>query len=138
VYNTCTPSTKYLYVWSDRAPDAEPLPGKFKIKPLYADYYFEYDFSPTYPGIAPGFVPPFRACGQNDSARGDFTPEYNTTFIDGWGFVTNFTLTFTYVTAACLPPCEKADIWLEVVNIPDPEKCTLSWAAITGLWTYAT
>jgi hypothetical protein len=29
------------------------------------------------------------------------------------------------VTAACLPPCEEADIWLEVVNIPDGEEVHL-------------
>jgi hypothetical protein len=125
VDNTCTPGWTELYVWTDRAPDSEPVMGEFKIWPQYAEYEFTYDFSPTYPGIAYDFIPPFRACGQNDSARANWTPAYNTTEIADVGFVTNFTLFFDPTTDACLPPCAEADIWFEVVNIPDDEEVYL-------------
>jgi hypothetical protein len=130
IYNTCTPGWTELYVWTDRAPDSEPVMGEFKIKPLYATYKFVYDFGATYPGIKQGFVPPFRACGQNDTLQGNTTlfPNggYDTTYIEEFGgFVTNFTLFFKPVTSACQPPCEELDVFLEVVNIPDGEEVHL-------------
>ena len=73
IENTCVAGWTALFVWTDRAPDSDPFVGEFKIKPLKATYKFAYDFSPTYPGLAFGFVPPFRACGQNQTdAQGDW------------------------------------------------------------------
>jgi hypothetical protein len=41
--------------------------GEYTINPLRSTYGFLWDSSPTYPGIALDFVPPFKACGQNAS-----------------------------------------------------------------------
>ena len=120
--NPCVPSWKDYFVWTDRAPDAEPVWGEAKIIPERSTYTYNFDFSPTYPGVAFGFVPPFRACGQNGSARANWTPEYDTTFVDMFdGFVTNFTMWFMPAVVGCQAPCDEAHLWLEVVNIPDQE-----------------
>ena len=42
---------------------------------------FLFNFSPTYPGLKLGFVPPFKACGQNDTTPEGLKAGFNTT----WG-----------------------------------------------------
>jgi hypothetical protein len=93
--NPCVPGWKDYFVWTDRAPDSEPVWGEDKIKPEYSTYTYSFDFDPTYEDVAFGFVPPFRACGQNDTNEDLSLKDYDTTFVDMFdGFVTNFTLWF--------------------------------------------
>jgi hypothetical protein len=62
--NPCTPGSYTLFVYTDRAPDSTPVESAaYTIAPATSSYAFAVDFSPTYPGIAEGFVPPFKACG---------------------------------------------------------------------------
>jgi hypothetical protein len=123
IENPCVAGDYVLKVWTCRAPDSTPVEGEYTIIPEYTTFRFQFNFGTTYPGIAPGFVPPFRACGQNDTDAQGLPKQYDTTYVAGWGFVTNFTLTFKPASkkTGCLPPCETADLFLEVVNIPDQE-----------------
>jgi hypothetical protein len=132
IENTCVAGTTYLYVWTDRAPDSEPLAGKFKIKPTYSTYYFMYDFGATYPGVAANFVPPFRACGQNDSLEEADDQAFNTTFnvtgVGGW--FNQFKLVFEWYTEGCYPPCDEAKIWFELIACPTGEEIHLQLNAV--------
>jgi len=123
--NPCVDDDYSLFVWTDRAPDSEPVEGEFTIVPVYSTYTLALDFSATYPGIAYGFVPPFRACGQNDSV--DNPSGFNTTFnVTGvGGFFDEFSLDFAYYDEGCAPPCEDVDIWFELVSCPDDEEIHL-------------
>ncbi len=70
-----------LYIWVDMlcCPIELICKGEYTIKPAVSTYKFALDFDPTYPGIAPGFIPPFKACGQEapsfpgESTDPDFT-----------------------------------------------------------------
>jgi hypothetical protein len=117
IENPCTADDYTLTIWTDRAPDSTPLPGEYTIIPAYSTYKYVFDFGLTYPGVAKGFVPPFRACGQNDTGK-----QYDTTYVPEFGgFVSNFTLFFQPNVEGCYPPCSTVDLWLEIVNIPAGE-----------------
>ena len=70
----------------------------YEILPAYSSYKYELDFSPTYPGMVADFVPPFQACGQNDTAQPAYPPDVDP--FDTWldtsvtpnVWVTNFTI----------------------------------------------
>jgi hypothetical protein len=126
--NPCTPGDYTLWVWTDRAPDATPVESaKYTIKPAYSAYAFAVDFSDTYPGIATGFIPPFKACGQNNSGA-DFITTYNSS-IPGW--LSGFNVTFGTVVEGCDEPCNNVSIWFEVTACPEGEVITLLF---DGTW----
>jgi len=137
IKNPCVEGDDYtLFVWTSRAPDATPVESaEYEIIPQESDYGFVVDFGGTYPGIAKDFVPPFKACGQNDSIEGpeseDFDTYYNST-MDAW--FDYFTLNFTYTDLGCEAPCDSVDIWFEVTACPEDEVITLWTDNGTAIW----
>jgi hypothetical protein len=126
--NPCTPGSYTLSVWTDRAPDGTPVvSAAYIIRPAYSSYGFVVDFSDTYPGIAEGFIPPFKACGQNSSGA-DFITTYNSS-IPGW--LSGFNLTFLTTLLGCDEPCNNVSIWFEVTACPEGEVITLGF---NGTW----
>jgi hypothetical protein len=126
IENPCDADDYSLWVWTDRAPDSEPIEGEYEIVPALSSYGFVFDFGATYPGIKQGFVPPFKACGQNDTTDEALEAGFDTTYIEDWGgFVTNFTLMFAALVEGCDAPCDEADLWLEIHSIPEDEEMHL-------------
>jgi hypothetical protein len=112
VTNTCTPGTKYVVkVNTSRAPDSTPVASnKFSIIPCVTTYKIAWDSSPTYAGIAPDFVPPFKACGQNTTGAVEFTP-------GKWQNA--FNLTITPDVIGCLAPCvTNVTVYLQLTGSP--------------------
>jgi len=127
--NPCTPDDYSLWVYTDRAPDSTPLEGEYEIVPAESVYGFLFDFSPTYPGVALGFVPPFRACGQNDTTEEAIEAGFNTTWGPDVGmqagWYDQFALILTALIEGCDAPCTEAKVWMELVSIPDDEEIHL-------------
>ena len=124
IENPCVPDDYSLWVWTDRAPDSEPIEGEYEIVPATSAYGFLFDFSPTYPGVALGFVPPFKACGQDDTTEAAVEAGFNTTEIDG-NWYSQFALIFAALLEGCDTPCDTAKIWFELVSIPEDEEMHL-------------
>ena len=121
IVNPCVAGDYTLFVWTCRAPDATPVESaKYLIVPAISEYAYVFDFGPTYPGIAEGFVPPFKACGQEDYG-----------VLNGTRWDTVFNLTFASIVVGCAPPCAEADIWFELHACPEAEVITMS---IDGEW----
>jgi hypothetical protein len=72
--------------------------AEYTIIPKYSVYDFVWDSNPTYPGIAVGFVPPFKACGQNWT---DGMGSYNI----GAKFFNWFDLVLKPTSVGCDSPC---------------------------------
>jgi hypothetical protein len=72
-----------------------------------------------------GFVPPFKACGQNDSIEGPDDQAFNTTFIDPYWY-DQFALYFLAAIEGCQAPCTTAKVWFELVSIPEDEEINLA------------
>jgi hypothetical protein len=126
--NPCTPGSYTLFVWTDRAPDSTPVESAaYTIAPATSSYAFTVDFSPTYPGIAEGFVPPFKACGQNDTGT-DFITVYNAT--TGYWYDA-FNITFFSDLVGCATPCGNVSIWFEVTACPADEEISFN---VDGTW----
>jgi hypothetical protein len=89
----------------------------YTIKPAYSTYKFLVDFGPTYAGIADGFIPPFKACGQVG---------FGTDVGDG-RLATDFNLTFTYDVLGCAPPCTNATMWFVLTECPEDEEVYFSF-----------
>jgi hypothetical protein len=115
IVNPCIAGKYKLEVYTCREPDSTPvLSAPYTIVPCISDYIFAIDFSPTYPGINSNFVPPFKACGQNDTGQ-DYDTTYNST-IEGW--LSGFNLTFEADPVGCNAPCGKVDIYMSLVAAP--------------------
>jgi hypothetical protein len=124
IKNPCVAGPYNLYVWTDRAPDATPVKSAaYNIIPAVSIYGWWLDFGPTYPGIAPEFVPPFKACGQNMS-----TTTYNSSIP---GFLEPFDLTFLSTTVGCATPCTAAEIYFKLMAVPEGGVVTLN---ISDTW----
>jgi hypothetical protein len=92
--------------------------AEYTIKPAYSSYKFTVDFDNTYPGIAEDFVPPFKACGQE---------EFDV-YVEAEDFyATNFTLTFAPEVLGCEAPCANATMWFVPTVIPEGEEVWLSF-----------
>jgi hypothetical protein len=119
ILNPCTAGKYKLGVYTCREPDSTPiLSTPYVIAPCYSSYTFVWDSSPTYPGIAPNFVPPF-----------------------GVGEMHAFNLTFEPYSQGCKAPCETVDIFVSLVASPqfpceaaDPAKVTLTLTGPAGTW----
>jgi hypothetical protein len=110
IKNPCVADDYTLFVWTDRAPDATPVESEtYTIVPYVSEYVWLLDFSPTYPGIAPEFVPPFKACGQSDFGV------LNATF---GGYVEAFNLTLMADPIGCTTPCTTAEIYMKLMAAP--------------------
>jgi hypothetical protein len=107
------PGTYFLYLKTSRAPNSSWVKSGwtgtkyvgYKIVPEYSSYKFMLDFSPTYPGLCAGFIPPFQACGQNDEDQPTYPTDvepFDTWFdpAEEW-WVTNFTTTLAASPIGC-------------------------------------
>ena len=84
--------------------------AEYTINPAVTTYGLVWDSSPTYPGLAKGFIPPFRACGQEDFPGME---------IDGkWANAFNLTLEPTLV--GCQSPCPAANVTVTVTLMAAP------------------
>jgi hypothetical protein len=83
----------------------------YTIKPASNTYYLMVDFGPTYSGIAKDFVPPFKACGQNN------TGTFNTTQI-GTSWYDQFDLTLVSNVTGCAVPCTNMTLFVDLVAYP--------------------
>jgi hypothetical protein len=122
--NPCDDGPYKVKVNTSRAPDSTPVESAaYTIQPATETFEFEYDFGPTYPGIAKDFVPPFKACGQNDTTGQGF----NTIFDAGiGGFLSGFNLTFMTDDIGCKLPCNNVSLWFELTACPAGETITLN------------
>ena len=93
----------------------------YKISPRFSTYKFEIDFSPTYPGLAEGFIPPFQACGQDPASPGPLS--VNTTA----GWANNATLTLSVDDPGCFAPCDEATMWFVLEKAPVTSTTYLSF-----------
>jgi hypothetical protein len=130
IKNPCVAGPYNLYVNTSRAPDSTPVKSAtYTIVPATSTYGWLLDFSPTYPGIEPSFVPPFKACGQNMT-----TTTYNASI---GGFLEPFTLTLKPTVVGCLGPCAtNVTLALNVTALPSATaKVTLqlgsTWYTLT-------
>lgn len=82
--------------------------GTFTVAPAISTLNFIFDFSPSYAGIAEGFVPPFKACGQNG------TGVYNASI----GWLNTFNLILRANPIGCVPPCTNATMWFKLETCP--------------------
>ena len=121
ILNPCTAGMYRLGVYTCREPDStRVLSAPYIIAPCYSSYGFVWDSSPTYPGIAANFVPPFMACDTHA-----------------------FSLTFEPYLQGCNPPCASpVDIVMALVASPqfpcvhsDPvARVTLNLTGPAGSW----
>jgi hypothetical protein len=88
---------------------------EYTIRPAEAVYGLGIDFSPTYPGIAEDFVPPFKACGQNSTGQ-NYTTVFNASGDGVWW--SPFNLTLEVVTPGCDVPCENATLFIDLIASP--------------------
>jgi hypothetical protein len=138
VLNPCTPGIYKLEVKTCRAPDnTYVLSEPYTIVPCMSSYVFVWDSSPTYPGIAKGFVPPFKVCGQNETT-GTVPPVEFSTGV--WGNA--FNITFMANPQGCNAPCETVDILIDLTASPqfpcaaaDPALVTLNFTGASTLNT---
>jgi hypothetical protein len=83
----------------------------YTIKPATSSYGLTLDFSPTYPGIAEGFIPPFKACGQNSTA------DVHTVYIAPYWYDA-FNLTLVETVEGCAAACVNATLSFNVTSFP--------------------
>jgi len=112
IKNPCEAGKYKLEVYTCRAPDATPvLSQPYTIIPCYSSYGFTWDSSPTYPGIAKGFLPPFKACGQEGFPG---AVEFET-----GKFQNAFNLTFGALPpVGCESPCSAVEIYMSLIAAP--------------------
>jgi hypothetical protein len=101
--------------------------AEYTINPLRSTYGFVWDSSPTYPGIALDFVPPFKACGQNetDGALGGF----NIGLIGSLTvkYLNAFDLLLKPTLVGCAGPCaSNVTVTLNLTAAPEGSTVTLS------------
>jgi hypothetical protein len=138
IINPETPGAYQLEVYSDRAPDTTPVKNiqTYKIVPCFSTYVFQWDSSPTYPGIAKDFVPPFKACGQNCSAVNgtEGCVECGSLGVTNMsGFLEAFNIAFGTVSPSlvgCEAPCGFVDIYLQLTESPQVP-CGLTPSSVT-------
>jgi len=108
IKNPSVGSTTYTVKVNTSAPvDSTPVESnKYTIRPKLSTYKLLWDSGPTYPGIAKGFVPPFKACGQNWSYPGA-VPGYE---FETGKFMNAFNLTLATDVIGCDTPCVNATV----------------------------
>jgi hypothetical protein len=132
IKNPTATGWKRLEVKTSRAPDnvyvKSASPG-WRVRPCMSTYGFSWDASPTYPGIASGFVPPYKACGQDVYYEGTDNwgnPTQAPVAIPG-GFQNAFYVEFSYWSRGCFAPCTTVDVYMQLTKSPQkPEGFPLS------------
>ena len=124
VINTATPDTYCLNVgYMDDCCDVTLTDcGTFTVVPNICTLDFVFDFDLTYTGIAEGFIPPFKACGQEDFGT-----------LNGTAWVTDFELYINPVVPGCHPECPAAK-WFFLVTAVEPGGVISFFDGVT-LWT---
>ena len=121
ILNPCTPGKYQLEVYTCREPDSTPVKSnKYTILPCICEFEFVWDSGPTYPGVAEGFVPPFKACGQN-TTHGNQTigTEFNLGNASHPKFMNAFNLTFE-AAPGCNSPCQ-GNVTLKMSLVAAPQ-----------------
>jgi hypothetical protein len=116
VVNPATAGSKTLNV-SYQLVCCAPVPvgcSTYTVVPALHTLGFHVDFDKSYTGIAEDFVPPFKACGQNN------TGSYNATV----GWMNIFDLILRADTPGCNPPCGNATMWFSLTKCPAGEVVT--------------
>jgi hypothetical protein len=92
--------------------------AEYTIYPATSTYGFVWDSSPTYSGLALGFVPPFKVCGQEDFAGLNISGKW----------ANNFSLMLMPTLVGCNAPCS-ADVAvnLTLTAAPAGSNVTLSF-----------
>ena len=96
----------------------------YTVSPATKVVDFHFDFDDTYLGIAEDFIPPFKACGQEDYGH----PE-------AVGWVTDFDLILRDENGGCNDPCGAllpSAFWFQVTKCPAGETITLDIAGAVG------
>jgi len=126
--NPLTPGTTYkVKVNTSRAPDSTVVESAaYTIAPAISVYGLEWDSNPTYPGIAVGFVPPFKACGQ-----AGYPGAYQ---LPGGAYQNAFNLTLAPITVGCAAPCT-TDVTINVTLVAAPAGSTVT-LNLTGTPTW--
>jgi hypothetical protein len=115
IKNPCTPGKYRLEVYTCREPDSTPvLSSPYYIIPCYSSYTFLWDSGDSYPGIAKGFVPPFKACGQNSDQAANAEPHYY--LANAW--MNAFDLFFMPYPEGCVAPCGAVDFYMSLIASP--------------------
>lgn len=116
-----------LYVSTSAPVDVTPVASsEYTIVPKYSTYEFIKDFGPTYPGIAPDFIPPFKAGLVGQVGYGSLCTTTGT-----WMNVFNLTLQ-NVAPPGCLAPCVNATVWFQLTKAVPGSHVTL---AINGTWS---
>jgi hypothetical protein len=97
----------------------------YTIKPATSSYGLTVDFGATYPGIAEGFVPPFKACGQNSTA------DVHTVYIAPYWY-DQFDLNLVETVTGCAAACANATLSFNVTSFPTPSTGAVVSLNISG------
>jgi hypothetical protein len=89
---------------------------EYTVIPFYSTIDLVFDFGPTYPDIAEGFVPPFKACGQE-----------NYGYLVGADWFTEFDLWVLESPLGCQPPCNTGTFWFVLEACQAGGTVTLDW-----------
>ena len=117
IKNPLTAGPYTLKVNTSRAPDSTQVSSAtYTIQPAISVYGLEWDSNPTYPGIAVGFIPPFKACGQ--SGTGSYQ-------MPSGAYQNAFNLTLAPTTIGCAVPCT-ANVTINVTLITAPALSTVT------------
>ena len=135
-----------LEVWTSRAPDNAAMKNAvpYTINPCYSVYDFRWDSSLTYPGMKKGFVPPFKACGQNTTGTNMTGGVWDPTVGAAGGFMNAFNLTFRAYPAGCFAPCTNVSFYVSLTASPQfpcftkVAKVALNLTGPTGPWSRRT
>jgi len=103
----------------------------YTITPKTSTYDFFWDSSPTYPGLDDGFIPPFKACGQNAS---ELIVGATAPIAVGAGWANAFNLTLKPTLVGCFGPCTlpvTVTLWLSGAPTGAKVSLALNSSAIT-------
>jgi hypothetical protein len=99
--------------------------GNYTVIPATSTYDFFWDSSPTYEGLAQGFIPPFKACGQNLTGALQF---------ESGKFANLFNLILKPTLVGCTGPCtQNVTVTLNLTAAPAGAKVSLGLGNTTAI-----
>jgi len=99
---------------------------EYTVVPAIKEYGFHFDFGKTFGGIAEDFIPPFKACGQEE--YGFYEP--------GIGWLDIFDLILRDENLGCLPPCGNATMWFVLEECEPGGDVWFVWDQLGVDWWY--